>query len=157
MIGLRRALFGLVVTAAYWYCALRLLFRAFPIFVDGSGTEVSFYWGAREPSAYPEIGYAYFVAASIFTLLGCGTVWLVRIRRRGLLQTFLVSWAITFFVFCSAVAVSDAGTKYHIWRGPTALGTARFYQAFLAVIVPLSLVAGLLALARNREGEHRVT
>jgi len=147
-----RMLIGLVAILAYWSCAIYFLDRAFPVFEDGYGTMVSFYWGTRQPGAYPEIGYAYFVAASIFVLLGCGTLWLVGLRHRGPLRTFLASWAATLFVFCFAVAVSDAGTKYHIWTGPTALWTDRTpasYPRFLAVIVPLSLVAGLLALARD--------
>jgi hypothetical protein len=138
--------------AAYWCCAIYLLYHAFPVFVDGRGTMVSFYWGTRQPTAYPEIGDAYFVAASVLVLLGCGTLWLAGVRQRGPLQNFLVAWAATFCVFCSAVAVSDAGTKYNVWTGPTAFGTPSFYQGFLAVIVPLSLVGGLLALARNRAG-----
>lgn len=153
MAGPRRVFFGFVAIAGYWWCALRLLFWAFPVFVDGSGMMVSFYWGTSAPSTFPEIRYAYFVAASILTVLGCGTVWLVRLPQTGPLKTFLISWAATFFVFCSAVAVSDAGTRYHIWKGPTAFGSSETpfsYPQFLAVIVPLSLVAALLALVLNR-------
>jgi hypothetical protein len=158
--GLRRVLFVSAAIAAYWCFARWLLFRAFPVSEDGYGIVVSFYWGHHQPSAYPEIGYAYLVAASIFTLLGCGTVWLVQRRKSRPLRAFLISWAAAFFVFCSAVGVSDLGTRFHIWRGPTAFRTSEtpsFYPAFLDVIVYLSLVTGLLALARNRSGHSQST
>ncbi len=163
MARLTQKILGCGGVAIYWYFARRLLYYALPVFVDGSGTMVSFYWGAHEPRAYPEIGYSYLVAASILTLLGCATVWFVWRRRGGRVQAFLLSSAATFAVYSAAVAASDVGTKYHIWIGPTAFGwggptgfgRAQFYQPFLAVIIPLSLIAGLLALALSQATQRR--
>jgi hypothetical protein len=145
----RTMLFVFFGVAFYWSCAIWLLFHAFVVTDDGYGREISFYWGIHAPSSYPEIAYAYLVAASILTLLGCGTIWLLRRVRTGPLQTLLLACAATFFVFCLAVGVSDAGTTYHIWTGPTALRTDRTpasYPKYMYVIVRISLLSGLLAL-----------
>jgi hypothetical protein len=161
MAYLTRMIFGSGGVALYWYFARRLLYHAMPVFVDGSGTMVSFYWGANQPAAYPEIGYSYLVAASILTLLGCATVWFVSRRQGGRLRTFLLSSAVTFAVYSAAVMASDVGTKYHIWSGPTAFGwggpthLARSYQPFLYVIISLSLIAGLFALALSLATQRR--
>lgn len=140
-------------TVVYWICAIWVTFHAFPIFIDGGGRMVDFYWGNRAPSEYPQIAYAYLAAASVLTLLGCGTVWLLRRAPTGPWQTFLLASAAAVAVFCVAVGASDAGTAYHIWSGPTALRTDRTppsYLGFLYIITRMSLLSGLLALTLRK-------
>jgi hypothetical protein len=49
-----------------------------------------------------------------------------------------------------AEAMSDAATALHLWRGPTMYSGIEMVLAFLGVMVPMSLLAGMLALARDR-------
>jgi len=161
MAGFRRVLFWLVVIICYWYCARWLLFRAFPIYVDGGGPSSTLYWGHhRTPSLAEWDGsvrtqmlllYPYWIAASIITFLGCGlTTWLVRRWRLGRSRLFLVSSAATLASLLLVEAISDAGSALHIWRGPAMYLGIEMALAFLEVMVPMSLLSGILALALER-------
>jgi len=160
-VGLRHRFYLLVVVAAYWLCALWLLFKVFPIYFDDGGPMPTFSW-ANHPSlpTYAEynrsIGirlaffYPYLVAASIIAFLGCGlTTWLVRLWRPIRSHLFLAASATTLFSLLLAAAMSDVGTALHIWRGPMMYGTFYNVFVFLKVMVPVSLLGGLVALVRN--------
>jgi hypothetical protein len=161
MVGFRRLLFWLVVIAAYWFCARWILFYEFPIYVDGSGPSATFYWGHHLTPTLADwdgdertrllILYPYLLATSIITFLGCGlTTWLVRLWRPRRSRLFLVSSVTALIMLLLAEAMSDAATALHLWRGPTMYSGIEMVLAFLGVMVPMSLLAGMLALARDR-------
>ena len=150
MVGFRRRFYWLVAITAYWLCALSLLVREVPIYDDGYGLSASLFWGNHPPSTYPQVLYPYLFAASIITFLGCGlTTWLVRLWRPRLSLLFLVSSATTLFSLLLVGAISDVGTVRHLWRGPTMCGGVSSVWAFLKVVVPMSVFAGILELARD--------
>ena len=161
MVGFRRVLFWLVAVIVYWRCARWFLFYAAPIYVDGGGPRATLYWGRHLTPTLAEwdrdvhtqilLLYPYWIATSIITFLGCGlTPWLVRRWRPRRSRLFLVSAAGTFVSLLLIEAISDAGTALHIWRGPTMYSEIETVLAFLKVMVPMSLLAGVLALARDR-------
>lgn len=162
MVGFRRRLYWPVVITAYWLCALWLLFLVSPVSVDGSGPGATFYWGTDPPAptlaeydrslgARLPFLYPYWVAASIISIVGCGlTPWLVRLWRPRRSRLFLVSSATTLCSLLLVGAVSDVGTALHNWRGPAMFAGVSYLLPFLKVLVPMSLLAGLLALARDR-------
>lgn len=162
MIGRNRCLYWLAVIAAYWFFALWLLYRAFPVFVDSSGAVASFHWGRyplavglttyqRSIAARLMFLYPYWIAASLVTSVGCGlATWAFRHWRRSRSRVFLVSSATTLFSLLLAAGASDAGASLHIWRGPTMYGGVACALPFLKVMVPASLLAGALAIARER-------
>jgi hypothetical protein len=47
-------------------------------------------------------------------------------------------------------AVSDLGIAVHLWRAPAMYGGFEYALPFLEEIVPMSLLAGVLAIARER-------
>lgn len=151
MVGFKRLFYWLVAITSYWFCALWLLLRVFAISDDGYGPSASFYWRNHPPSTYPRLLYSYWIAASIITLLGCGlTTWLTRIWKPRRSHLFLVSSATTLFSLLLIGAISDVGIAHNIWRGPSMYAGFSYLWPFLEVLVPISLLAGFLALARNR-------
>jgi hypothetical protein len=161
MVGFRRLFFWLVVIAAYWFCARWFLFHAFPIYVDLGGPSATFYWGhhfAPTLAAWDGdertrllILYPYLLATSMITFLGCGlTTWLVRLWRPRRSRLFLFSSATALISLLLVEAMSDAATALHLWRGPTMYSGIEMALAFLEVMVPMSLLAGMLAVARDR-------
>jgi hypothetical protein len=161
MIGPKRCLYWLAAIAAYWFFALWLLYRAFPVFVDSGGAVASFHWGRyplavgltayqRSIAARLMFLYPYWIAASLMTSVGCGlAAWAVRHWRRSRSRAFLVSSAATLFSLLLAAGLSDAGTSLHVWRGPTMYGGVACALPFLRVMAPVSLLAGALAVARD--------
>jgi hypothetical protein len=150
MVGFRRLFYWPVATTAYWFCALWLLFRVSPIYEDGFGPSASFYLG-NSPTTYRQLLYPYWIAASIITFVGCGlTTWLVRLWRPRRSRLFLVSSVMTLVSLLLVGAISDVGISRHIWRGPTMYGGLSYLWPFLKFLVPMSLFAGVLALARDR-------
>jgi len=161
MAGSRRVFFWIVVIAAYWFCARWFLFYAAPILVDGGGPDATFRWGNPLSPTLAEwdgdvrtqilLLYPYWIATSIITFLGCVlTPWLVRCWRPKRSRLFLASAAVTFVSLLLVEAISDAGTALHVWRGPTMYSEIGTVLAFLKVMVPMSLLAGVLALVRDR-------
>ena len=151
MAGVRHRFLWLVVVAAYWFCALLLLFQISPIYDDGYGLSASFFWGSHPPRSYPQLLYPYWVAASIITCLGCGlTKWLVRIWRLRRSHLFVISSAITLCSLLLVGAISDIGIALHFWFGPTVFGGFSSLWPFLKEFVPMSLLAGTVALIGNR-------
>ena len=156
----RRRLYWAVAITVYWLCALWLLISVFPISFDGSGPTATFFWGSHPPT--PTLAdydrnisirllflYPYWFGASIVTILGGGlTTWLLRLGRPRRSLLFLVSSATTLFLFLMVGAISDAGIALHTWRGPTMYGGVSYVLPFLKVMVPMSLLAGILAVAR---------
>jgi hypothetical protein len=147
--------------AAYWLCALWLLLLVSPISFDGGGPVVTFYWGSHPPTptlteynrtfgARLPFLYTYWVAASAITLVGCVlATWLVRPwGSRGSL--FLASSSATLLSLLVLGALSDAGIALHLWRGPAMYGGISYTLPFLKVLIPMSLLAGALNVARNR-------
>jgi hypothetical protein len=160
MAGFKRPLFWLVAIAAYWYCARWFLFHAFRIWVDGGGPGASFYWGHPLSPTLAEwdgnvriqilLLYPYWIATSIITFLGCGlTTWLIRLWNPRHSRLFLASSATTLVSLLLVEAISDAGTALHVWHGPAMYVGTEMAWAFLQVMIPMSLLAGLLALARD--------
>ena len=158
-----RWLYWPVVITSFWLCALWVLFKASPISVDGSGPSATLYWGSHPPTptlaeydrsfgARLPFLCPYWIASSVITFLGCGTTtWLIRflkpMRRRHL---FLASSATTLVSLLMVGAISDLGNACHIWRGPTMYGALSYPWPLLEILLPMSLLAGVLAVARDR-------
>ena len=162
MLELRRRMYWLAALGAYWFCALWLLFYVSPVSVDGSGPTATFYWGNRPPtpsledygrSPGPRVRFLfpYWVASSATTIVGCGVaMWQVRRQRPNRSRLFVVSSAATLFLLLLVAAMSDCGTAVHLWRGPMMYAGVSHALPFLKVMVPMSLLAGALALARDQ-------
>jgi len=162
MVGSRRRFYWLVVITVYWLCALYLLFWMSPISVDGGGPSVTFYWGNHPPT--PTMAdydrnivtrlpflYPYWFAASIITFLGCGlTSWLVRLWQPRHSSLFLVSSATTLVSLLLVAAISDIGSADHVWRGPMMYVAVSSFLVGLKVVIPMSILAGLVPLIRDR-------
>jgi len=161
MLRFRSVLYWPVSVALYWCCACWFLYRVFPIFVDGAGGVVSFYWGHRPLSVRSAdlLGplrvrahflYQYWVAAAVITLVGFAVIaslpgdW-----RRKYSRTFWLSSAMTLVGLLLVVAVSDLGTALNLWRGPEMYNQMHNVFAFLKLLVPMSLLTGIMALARG--------
>src|SRR5215471_11955032 len=161
----RRWFLWIVAIAAYWLSACWLLYRIFPIFVDGNGVIASFHWGGgvltanlsdlQESSGTRLLFlFPYWVAASIITLAGCGlTSRLVQCWRPRSLRLFLASSAMTLSLLLLTGAISEAGIALGAWRGPSMYNSFGSVFAFLEVLVPMSLLSGLLAIGRIRVGD----
>jgi hypothetical protein len=147
----RRWSFWVAAITIYWFCARWLLHRVSPIYDDGYGLSASFFWGSHPPQNYPELLYPYWVATSIITFVGCGlTPWLVRYWRPRHSRLFLVSSATALLLLLLAGAISDAGTALHFWRGPAMYEGIYSILPFLKILAPMSLLSGILLLARDR-------
>jgi hypothetical protein len=161
MVGLLRRFYWPIVINVYWLCTLWLLFKVSPISVDGSGPSVTFYWGNHPPTptlaeydrsvgARLPFLYPYWVAASVITFLGCGlTTWVVRLCWPKRSHLFLVSSATALVSLLLGGVISDVGIASHIWKGPTIYGGLSYLWPFLKILVPVSLLAGVLALVRD--------
>jgi|SRR5208283_1047209 hypothetical protein len=156
MLRFGRRFCGLVLITAYWLCALWLLFRVFPMSADGGGASPTFYRGTHAPT--PTLEHSnrlpflcpYWCAAFIITLAGCAVIpWLVRLRRPRRPYVVLVVSAATLVSLLLVGAGSDIGVALHIWLGPTMYAGPSYVWPFLKVMVPMSLLAGVLALARS--------
>ena len=162
MVEFKRRFCWVALVTVYWLCALWLLFFVCPISVDGGGPTPTFYWGFHPPAPTLEeydrsiltrlfFLYPYWVAASIITSLGCGlTIWITRLWSPRRPHLFLLSSAATLLSLLLVGAVSDLGIAVHLRRGPTMYGGIEYTLPFLEVMVPMSLLAGVLALARDR-------
>ena len=161
MLGFGRRFGWLAVVAAYWCCALWLLFRASPISVDGGGPTPTFYWGNHPPTPTLQeydrnIGIRlqflcpYLCAACIITFAGCVlTPWLVRLWRPRRSYIVLAASAATLLSLLLVGAVSDVGIALHLWQSATMYGGLSYAWPFLKVMVPMSLLAGVLAFVRS--------
>jgi hypothetical protein len=162
MVKFTRRFYWVALVTVYWFCALWLLFFVSPISVDGGGPTPTFYWGFHRPAPTLEeyhrsiltrllFLYPYWVGASIITSLGCGlTTWIVRLWSPRRPPLFLLSSAATLLSLLLVGAVSDLGNAVHLWRGPAMYGGIEYTLPFLEEMVPMSLLAGVLALARDR-------
>jgi hypothetical protein len=162
MVQFMRRFYWPVVIIAYWLCAVWLLFKVSPISVDGSGPCVTFYWGNDPPAptlaeydrsfgAHLPFLYPYWIAALIITFSGCGTTtWLVRLLKPRRSRLFLVSSATTLISLLLVLTISDVGIARHVWVGPTMYGEFSSWWPFLEELVPMSLLAGVIAFARDR-------
>jgi hypothetical protein len=162
MVGFERRFCWTVLVIAYWFCALGIIYDVSPISEDGSGPTPTFYWGNHRPEPsvaeyYGNVGtrlqflYPYWVAASLITFLFCGpTTWVVRLWKPMRSRLFLVTSAVALFWLLLAAAVSDLGIAFHVWRGPVMYEDVSYALPFLKIMVPISLFAGVLALARDR-------
>jgi hypothetical protein len=157
---LKRSAFRLAVVVAFWYFARWLLFTSFPVYVDGAGPIPSFYWGHRPPAptlaewntnfhAQARVLCSYWIAASVITLLGCVAAWLVRHWLTRPLQLFVATSTATLISLLLVEALSAVGNAAHIWRGPTMYSDIHMAFIFLKLLIPVSLFAGTLALARS--------
>jgi len=147
---LKSWLFWLTAAGVFWIFALGLLHSVFPIYDDGYGRVATFYWGSR-PTSDSQLLRPYWVAASVVTFLGCGaTAWSVLRRKPWRLGPFQFSAATTFLALLLVGAIADSGVALHFWRGPMFYGAFDSVFAFLRVLVPMSIIAGMLAVARDR-------
>lgn len=152
------------VIVVYWCCALWLLFGASPISFDGAGPSATFYWGNHDPTPTlreydNNIGirlqflFPYLCAASIITFAGCVvTPGLLRLRRPRRSYIVLAASAATLLSLLMVGAVSDIGIALHLWRSATMYRGLSYAWPFLKVMVPMSLLAGVLARARDLLG-----
>jgi hypothetical protein len=63
---------------------------------------------------------------------------------------FLASSSITLIVLIGVQTLSDAATSLGFWHGPAMYGEVETVFVFLKVMVPMSLLAGVLTLVRDR-------
>ncbi|MGA8437918.1 MAG: hypothetical protein WB762_10930 [Candidatus Sulfotelmatobacter sp.] len=157
-----RRYFWLIAIPVYWLCAFWLLASVFRITADGSGPTATFYWGDQPPTPtlpeyYENLGirlrflYPYWIAAAVITELACGVtarvVFLLLPKSR---RVFLASFVTCLLLLLLAQAISDIGTTLHLWRA--SMMYISFFSIFwgLKAFIPLSLLAGCLALARSR-------
>ena len=154
--------YWLAVSPLFGYVSFYLLWHLNPPFEDGSGPLPTFYWGSHEPtptlSEYdqnPAMQFwfllPYWVASLIITALACGiTAWIVRRSTRLSSSPFVASSSVALVLLLSASVISDVGIWSHVWNGHLLL--ADFYSACLTfrVVVPMSVLTGLLALGRKR-------
>jgi hypothetical protein len=153
--------FWAVAIPIYWCCAFWFLGNKCPIFFDGSGPVPSFYWGRRPLSPtlaeWNENGairlmiyLPYLLTASVMTLLGCGpTTWLVQRWKSRHSPLFLFSSSVNLVLLLLLAAISDAGRALRFWDGPTVYASEQSMLAYLEIIVPISLLGGCLAIARD--------
>jgi hypothetical protein len=146
----------------FGYIAFYLLWHLIPPFADGSGPLPTFYWGSHEPTPTlteydqnPTMQFwfllPYWVAALIITVLSCGvTAWIVRRSTRLSSHPFWASSSVALVLLLSAAVISDLGIWSHVWDGHLLL--VDFYSAYLTlrVVVPLSVLTGLMAVGRKR-------
>jgi len=154
--------YWMAVTIVYWAFAVWLLYRVFVIFVDGSGASATFHWGsgflvANLPDFQTNLNtrilflYQYWIAACVITSVGCGlTPWLVRLWKVRRSRLFLVSAATTLTILLVVGAISDVGIAIKVWNGPHIYNIFANTFAFLKVLIPVSLLAGILALLHDR-------
>ncbi|MFZ0538117.1 MAG: hypothetical protein WAM47_14700 [Candidatus Sulfotelmatobacter sp.] len=96
-----------------------------------------------------ELLYPYWVAASLITFAGCGlTTLLVRLAKPRRSRPFLAPAATTFVLLLAIAALSDVGIAFHLWAGPR-IYAATFGFVLVQVMLPMSLLAGLLAFIRR--------
>jgi hypothetical protein len=159
-----RRYFWLIALPAYWLCAFWLLISVFRITADGGGPTSNFYWGDHPPTPtlaeyHQNLGirlrflYPYWIAAAIITTLACGvTARVVHFLRPKSRRVFLASFVACLLLLFLAQTISDVGTALHLWRA--SMMYTSFFSIFwsLKAFVPLSLLAGCLALARSRLG-----
>ncbi len=150
--------------AVYWLIALWLLCRVCPIYVEPAGPSSSFYWGTHPPSpTMSEFNrsitvrlsflYPYLCAASIIAVAGgIVTPWLARRWKARRLYAAMVSSALNLGLLLLVCVASDIGTALHVWRGPTLLQWESV-GFLLKLLVPVSLLAGVLAALKNRQPE----
>jgi hypothetical protein len=169
MLALVRRFYWPLAISTYWLCALWFLFWVSPISVDGSGPVPTLSWGGYPPNYLaPTLAeydrstdirlqflYPYWIAASIVTFLGCGpTTWLLRARRQWRSHLFLISSATTLFSLLLVGMISDLGIARHIWSGPTMYEDLAHARPFLAIMIPMSLLAGFVSLARSHLSDY---
>jgi hypothetical protein len=146
-----------IIVGVYWLCARWLVYRIFPIFVDSAGVIAPFSW-AKHLTAVSLAEYSertatrlvlllpYWIAASIITLVGCGiAMWICRISNVSRFGLVLISSAGTLCSLLLVGAISDAGTAFHLWRGPSVYARFACIWPFLRVMLPMSLLSGLVA------------
>jgi len=157
MIGFGRRFLGRAVIVVYWCCALLLLYRVSPISFDGDGPTATFYWGNHEPT--PTCGeydrnigvrlqfeYPYWCAATIVTLAGCVVApWLVRRWRPRRSRIIALASTATLLLLLLVCAVADLSVALHMWWGPMTYASLANMWVSLKVMIPMSLLAGVLA------------
>jgi hypothetical protein len=160
-----RRFLSLALTVCYWMCSVYLLYRTFPIFVDGSGATATFHWGSSflvsnltsfEHDIHTRLRFfgPYWLAASIITFVGCGVpMWSLRSSVRSSSSLFLRASATTLAPLLVLGAISDIGVSFGLWRGPRMYDVFYNLFTFLSVFVPMSLFAGILAILRARLDE----
>jgi hypothetical protein len=85
------------------------------------------------------------VVASAITVVGYGlTTWLVWLWKPRRSRVFAASAATALLL----LLLAEISTGLHIWHAPFIW--YNLVQTFLRVVVPMALLAGVLALARNR-------
>jgi hypothetical protein len=87
----------------------------------------------------------------VITVVGCGLpVWLGHARGRSYSSLALRASATTLVPLLISGAVSDLGIAFGLRRGPRMYDVFYNLVAFLSVFLPMSLLAGLLAILRAK-------
>ena len=171
MTNLTYRLSWLAALAVYWFFALGLLFYASPISWDASGPSATFHWGSIASPTQGEWNESlalrlqfykpYLVVASFMTLIGGGLAMLMATRRHLKRKwLFIATSSGTLTALLLSAAVSDLGTSFRLWIGPSVFyltlpdRTVFLYRDMVLYcmqsVVPVSALAGLLAIARAR-------
>jgi hypothetical protein len=88
----------------------------------------------------------YSVASLIITVLACGlTPWIVRRSTRLSSHPFVASSSLALALMLSAAMISDVGIWFHVWVGHLLLADLWSVYSTLRVVVPKSILTGLLA------------
>jgi hypothetical protein len=161
---LKRYLYWLIAILIYWLSSRYLLYRTFRIFVDDGGAMPTFYWvgwgkGFPMPSLSQWNGdphyrlmllYPYWIGATVITLVGCGLTTFVLRRWTSRARSFWRSTALTLIALLVIGAISDTGTVLHVWSGPRMYNQIHSTLVFLKIIIPMSILAGLLQVTYHR-------
>jgi hypothetical protein len=146
----------------YWLFALKLLQHVFRIFADDGGLVASFYWGHRllvaslveyshDMNTRLRFYCPYWIAATMITLVGCGLTFCVSASLQSKpSRRFIASSATTLAALLLVCAISDLGTTVNAWRGPRMYNSLQNLAIFLEVLMPVSLLSGVLALIEAR-------
>ena len=162
----RQQLYWPTAAIVYWLCALWLLISISPISFDGAGPTATFYQGShRLNPTLTEYGdsrnirlqflYSYWLAASIITLIGLGSASLLLrlLKPSPLSRLFIASASATLLSLLGVAGICDIAVARRVWSGPTMYAGFSHSLPFLEIIVPMSLLAGLLALVGDRTND----
>lgn len=90
------------------------------------------------------------LALQLVTLMGYAVLgWALNHWKTSRRRLFLSASSLAFLLILLAVAASDAGTALKLWSGPTMYSNSGAVRAYLQVIVPMSLLAGGVAVLQD--------
>jgi hypothetical protein len=80
----------------------------------------------------------------------------LRRRKLGSRRLFFAASSACLVLLLSVGAISDVGTAYGVWRGPSMYAGVSYMFEALKLLIPTSLLAGILALVKDRLNRERL-